>query len=162
MRPTKRDIAQHILANMPEGRNIPEWIKKTSERKDRAKPRKLEEQLQIAICDYLETQKLLYWSTPNHLFRGRQSNEGAFMGYMAQQKRMGLKRGVPDLCVLKNGKLLMMELKAPGGKATPEQQDFMIRAVGAGAICAVVNNLDAAIALVKTLDAFKSPAEISK
>lgn len=152
--PTKLEMAQYHAMNAPFGKMRDEADKQleieTEKRLQRLqKPRKnLEEDLQIACCKFLDLHpRILYWSTPNHLYRGAQSNTGAFMGYMAKQKRMGLKKGVSDLLMyFKNAQgmpvLCAAELKAGSNKADDDQENFL-RAVSAiGGFSGVVKSLD--------------------
>jgi len=59
-----------------------------------------EDNFQIDCVKYLSLfPDIMVWSTPNHLYRGKNTNEGAFLAYMGKQKMMGLRKGVSDLCL---------------------------------------------------------------
>jgi len=50
----------------------------------------------------------------------------------ARLKRMGVKRGVADFIIQCRGKGIALELKAEGGRQTPEQRDFQAEWEAAG------------------------------
>ena len=106
-----------------------------------------EEDLQIACCKFLDLHpRILYWSTPNHLYGGT-GNRGALMGYMAKQKRMGLKKGVSDLLLyFKNAQglpvLCAAELKAGYNKADDDQEKFLRAVSTIGGFSGVIKSLD--------------------
>lgn len=117
--------------------------------KQREQPRKhTEDELQIACCEYLKLHpRILYWSTPNHIFRGANTNNGAFLGYMAKQKRMGLRKGVSDLLMFfrnKDGQptLACAELKAGYNQLSDDQQAFFDQANQRGAYTMKVKSLE--------------------
>ena len=104
-----------------------------------------EETLQRAAVTYLrllENQgKLLFYHPPNG---GRRSkSEGA------RFKAAGVKPGVSDLAfVLPGGQAAFIELKAPGGRLSPSQKDFIERVEGFGALTAVCNTFDQVVEAV--------------
>lgn len=61
-------------------------------------------------------------------------------------------KGVPDIIGLWVRRPLFLEIKKPGGIASPEQKDFIRRARSHGAIAAIVYSYDEA---VRFLDQFK-------
>jgi hypothetical protein len=78
---------------------------------------RLEQNLQIAVVDLLRVALIPpaeFWSTPNGGLRT--PREAALM------KATGQRAGVPDLWVMWPGNLGGIELKAPKGKLSPEQQ----------------------------------------
>lgn len=159
--PTKLEMAQYHAMNAPFGKLRDEADKALEELTEkrlarRAKPRQHhEDDLQIACCKFLDLHpRILYWSTPNHLYRGNQSNNGAFMGYMAKQKRMGLKKGVSDLLMyFKNAQgqpvLCAAELKAGYNKADDDQENFLRAVSSIGGFSGVVKSLDDLQGLIK-------------
>jgi hypothetical protein len=98
-----------------------------------------EEALQRAAVTYLrlleKRGKLLFYHPPNG---GRRSkSEGA------RFKAAGVKPGVSDLAfVLPGGQAAFIELKAPGGRLSPSQKDFIERVEGFGAWTAVCDSLE--------------------
>lgn len=95
-----------------------------------------EEILHRQVASYLNTiPGLLWWATPNQ--RGTRS--AAEMGVL---KAMGVRPGVPDICLIApGGKAAFLELKAPGGKVTPSQAGFMSDALEKGALVGVCYSL---------------------
>lgn len=80
-----------------------------------------EEHLQIALANHLNavelTTKSLKWF---HVPNGGKRNV-----VVAQKlKAQGVKRGVPDACILIPGKVIFIELKAEHGTLSPEQKQF--------------------------------------
>ncbi len=106
-----------------------------------------EADLQVACCQFLNLHpRILYWATPNSTWIGGEMT-GAKMGYLAKQKRMGVRKGVPDICLLfrnKNGAttFCFAELKTPKGSVTEEQDAIMDKANGLGAYTAVVRSIE--------------------
>ena len=99
-----------------------------------------EDNLQKAVVDYLELIEarepgFVFFAVPN---AGKRSFKGA-----AREKAMGLRSGVPDLCIIFGGRPHFIELKAPGSligkrgkpKADPRsvsQKHFQWRLIAAG------------------------------
>jgi len=154
MRPTKRDIAQHILANMPEGRKPPEWCEKAVKRKASPGPRKHpEDDLQVLVYEYLcKLPGTLAWATPNHLLYKKDA-KGGQINRMQRQKSMGLLPGASDLNILFKNKhgatvLCLAELKIKPNSPTPEQIAFMEKGNNCGAYTACCYSLNDVIALL--------------
>ena len=88
-----------------------------------AKP--LERDIQRAILQYLKLRKIFAW---------RNQTTGIY-----DQKRKTFRanqtmKGVPDILgILPGGRFLGIEVKRPGGKLSPEQEQFKIDAIGTGA-----------------------------
>jgi hypothetical protein len=98
-----------------------------------------EDQIQMAIAAALDAAGVLWMHTPNE---GRCSIQEA-----KRRKARGVKAGVPDVLIFTppysyNGAAL--ELKAPKGRASAEQQDWLDRLSDAGWATAVVYGLDEA------------------
>jgi len=66
---------------------------------------------------------------------------------------MGVK-GVPDILGCYRGKLLGIELKAPNGKVSPEQEDFIRRINRAGGLAFVARDLETVIEKLGLQDRF--------
>lgn len=92
-------------------------------------PRKhLEDDLQKAVCQFLDAAlppDAFYFAVPNG---GKRSRVEA-----ARMKGMGVKAGVPDLCIVYRGKSHFIELKSPHGKLTIAQKTTMAALRKAGA-----------------------------
>ncbi len=72
-------------------------------------------------------------------------------------KDEGVTPGVPDIYALHLGQSYFLEMKeAKGGRVSKEQKIMMARLVGAGAICAVANGLEQAIAQLEAWGLLKA------
>ena len=59
------------------------------------------------------------------------------------------KRGMPDLLIMNNGRVLFLELKAPGKKPTAQQESTLHLLRLHGAMAQWASNLDECIALIE-------------
>jgi hypothetical protein len=101
------------------------------------KTMRAEDQLQIAIVDYLtyviQGPKLIH-SIPNEAKRS--AARGGIM------KRMGLVAGVADLVLIYDGRAHYIEVKTDKGVLRPAQSNFAIAAHSAGAAYSVVRSIN--------------------
>lgn len=65
----------------------------------------LEHQVQVAICNYLDLRKVCYFAIPNG---GKRNIITA-----SKLKAEGVKKGVPDLCIIHEGQAFFLEVKRP-------------------------------------------------
>ena len=65
----------------------------------------VEHKVQCAICEYLDILRIFYFAVPNGSYKSKAAAN--------KFKREGLKAGIPDLCILKNGKAYFIEVKKP-------------------------------------------------
>jgi hypothetical protein len=68
----------------------------------------------------------------------------------AIMKGQGVKAGVPDVFVVMKGNVFALELKPPGGRATPAQLEVLRQLKAAGAFCDIAEGLDAALARLES------------
>jgi hypothetical protein len=73
-------------------------------------------------------------------------------------KGLGVRAGVPDVIVIKDGRTYGLELKAEGGRATPKQLESVAAMEAAGAYCAIAEGLDRALACLEAWDILKGRA----
>ncbi len=66
----------------------------------------------------------------------------------AIMKGLGVVAGVPDVIVIHAGRCYALEIKAPGGRATPKQLAAIAALREAGAFTAVAEGLDRALAVL--------------
>lgn len=64
-------------------------------------------------------------------------------------KGMGVKPGMPDVHILHDGRLHMIEFKRQGGRATPIQREMAEILIKAGAFYCLCDSLDEAIAITR-------------
>lgn len=76
----------------------------------------------------------------------------------ARLKAQGVVAGVPDLCILIEGRAHFLELKAPGGSVSERQKFTMRRIRDAGAPTAIANTMEAAFEALTRWGAFKQEA----
>jgi hypothetical protein len=67
----------------------------------------------------------------------------------SQLKAMGTKRGVSDLLFFHNREFFALELKADGGRASPEQMEFQSKFNSTGGYSVIAEGLDEAIRIVE-------------
>jgi ribosomal protein L33 len=78
----------------------------------------------VALAEYLELLKyqgriLAYAHIPNETFTTSWSQK-------SKNKRLGVKKGFPDYCIVFNGKVLFIEMKREhGGVVSPEQKEWL-------------------------------------
>jgi hypothetical protein len=67
----------------------------------------------------------------------------------AIMKGLGVVAGVPDVIVIHEGRVYGLELKAPGGRATPKQLAAIAAMETAGAYTCIAENLDRALEVLE-------------
>ena len=102
-----------------------------------------EDQIQEAVVAHLRTRGVpgvVWWHTPN----GAQLGGNRFAQMKALMKR-GFRKGVADLILVHRKKVFALELKAPGGRATDDQMEFLGDMERAGAYTCKAEGLDEAL-----------------
>jgi hypothetical protein len=105
-------VTQHLTS--AQFREISKPVKKP-----RARP---EYDLHCAVVEYIHS----VWPTnlAHHAANGEIRNKAT----AARLKRMGVRRGVPDLCIpYGRGRTLWLEIKASKGRTSPQQEAFIER-----------------------------------
>lgn len=97
----------------------------------------LEKEIQLAICDYLALKRLFFWRQ-NTAPTVQKKDTGWFFRKMPKHAR----RGVPDIIVVRKGTVIFLEVKRPGGKLSPDQEDFRADCAREGVQYYVVTSLD--------------------
>jgi hypothetical protein len=75
-------------------------------------PKELEHEVQKAICKYLDLKKIFYFAVPNGGHR--------HIKVASKLKSEGVKAGIPDLCILKDGRAYFIEVKRPKTVDSPK------------------------------------------
>ena len=99
-----------------------------------------EQRIQRAVVQHLKcrgVKGLVFVHVPNGGYR--QPIEAAIF------KGLGVRAGVSDLLLWHSGKSYALELKAPGGRATESQLQFLADMERAGACTCLAEGLDAAL-----------------
>ena len=97
-----------------------------------------EDDLQIAVMQWLDlmanAHSFIAWHVPNG---GKRNKREA-----ARLKGMGVKAGIPDVHILKDGRLYLIELKAGRGVLSELQKQRIERLIVCGALCITCRSLD--------------------
>lgn len=100
---------------------------------------------QMRVVEWLEGQGYKYTSVPNSTFTKSWKQK-------ARNDLLGLRSGFPDLIVIGNGKMCCPEMKKKkGGRATPNQLEWVKALTEAGIPAKVCNGADEAIAFIKSV-----------
>lgn len=96
-----------------------------------------EHQLQRAFAQYLDRALPpdAWWTSIDSAGRGPIAG--------AKMKARGVRKGLLDALILWRDETIWFELKSAKGRVTPEQRDFMNRALMAGHACYVIRNVEA-------------------
>lgn len=110
-----------------------------------------EAQIQAAVIQHLAQRGapgIVYFAPCNE---GKRTPAAA-----AYLRKLGMLPGVADLCIIVPGKpVLFLELKAKGGKPTPEQDAFGIAATLAGHGWTCIDNIDDALVMLESWGAIR-------
>lgn len=99
-----------------------------------------EQEIHMAVCNHLRmrsTAGVFWFHVPNGGKR--------HIAEAVKFKALGVVAGVPDLLILKGGKLHALELKAAKGRLTPSQRIVLAHMENCGAETAVAHSLDEAL-----------------
>ena len=77
---------------------------------------------QSKLCTWLDYKKLLYFAVPNGIFL--KDKRTAFK-IISKMKAEGMKKGVPDIAIFLEKKLLFIEMKTKTGTTTKEQKEWI-------------------------------------
>lgn len=153
---TIRDLKASFMSQAPASglAYTPKLMKQTAPAERTGKNKTPEADLQIACCQLLDLKyrHILWWATPNSTWVGDKTS-GAKLNYLAKLKRMGQKRGMPDLNLLFRNRhgattFCFAELKSAKGVVSNEQKSIMDRANGLGAFTAIVKSIEDLEALI--------------
>jgi len=114
-------------------------------------PDPLEFDIQIQLVQYLTlaapSRGFLFFSSPNEGMGNARGGGG--IARMLKLKSMGLRSGVADLVIVKDGHVYFLELKRRLGKQSANQLIFEADAIRAGADYAVAHSFDEAVNILK-------------
>lgn len=92
---------------------------------------------------------LIAWHTPNGAYLGgKRSRKGVAIAG-AIMKGLGVRAGVSDIIAVHESKIFALELKAPGGRPTEAQLEFISDMERAGAFTCVAEGLDQALGVLE-------------
>jgi len=85
-----------------------------------------ESQIQIQVADWLRLHEasggFIFFAVPNEGMG--KAKTGAGLGRMARLKRMGLRPGVADIVIIKDGRAYFLEMKTVTGELSDNQAIF--------------------------------------
>lgn len=103
-----------------------------------------EQQIHQAVADHLRQRGrpgIVWWHTNNNI--GGRGRKFYIQGAIA--KSLGVRAGVADLVMLHDGKFFALELKAPGGRPSVAQLEFIADIEAAGGFTCIAEGIDEAI-----------------
>jgi len=113
------------------------------------KRKTLERDIHRAVASHLHRRAkngVVWWHTPN---APRNEIAGAIL------KRMGMRAGVSDFILFHNKELFALELKAPGGRPSEAQLEFISDINAAGGYGVVAEGLDQALECLNLWGVFR-------
>ena len=102
-----------------------------------------EHQIQSSLCDYLMAHGIVYFAVPNAAVRSAAT--------AVHMQREGMVAGAPDLVLCRNGRVLFLELKRPGGRMSPAQLDMQEAMLATGMKYEIAFGIDEAIEKVNSV-----------
>lgn len=117
-----------------------------------------EQAIHKAVIKHLKSRAapgVVYWHTANNIPMG--GKHAARLGGL--MKAMGVRAGVSDIVALHNGEFFALELKAPGGRPTESQLEFLAAVNRAGGYGVVAESFDAAILCLEHWGLLKGTAQ---
>ena len=108
-----------------------------------------EDALQAALADLLRRcakHGVVWWHTPNGARLGGKSAAATWK----RLEKFGARAGVSDLVLFHEANLFVMELKAPGGRATEHQLQFIDDVREQGGFTAVCDSFERAVACLNS------------
>lgn len=106
---------------------------------------RIEDQIQRTVIQHLRERGergIVYWHTPNG--GHRRKTEAAIL------KGLGVRPGVSDIIAIHRGRIFALELKAPEGRPTESQMEFISDLNAAGGFGCIATGLDQAIKCLET------------
>ena len=88
---------------------------------------------------------VVFWHTPNGAALGGKRNRKGISIQGSIMKGLDVRPGVSDIVALHAGRFFALELKAPGGRPTEAQCEFLADVARAGGFTAVAEGIDAAL-----------------
>ena len=102
-----------------------------------------EQELHIQVADYLNM------ALGPQTFWHHSPLEGKHkVQYRVKQRRLGAKKGFPDILIIHRGRPILIELKTATGRVSDAQKECHKQLMLAGAVVKVIRNLDDLIEFV--------------
>lgn len=106
-----------------------------------------EQEIHKAVAAHLRQRGapgVLWWHSPNGAHYGKRNRKGAAI-QGAIMKGLGVRAGVSDIVALHKGMFYALELKAPGGRPTEAQLEFISDVRANGGFTCVAEGLNEAL-----------------
>ena len=119
------------------------------------KRNRIEDQIQRAVIQHLRERGapgIVFWHTPNG--GHRRKTEAAIL------KGLGVRAGVSDIIIIHKSRVFALELKAPEGRPTESQMQFISDLNAAGGFGCIVEGLDKAIKVLETWGLLRGQASL--
>jgi hypothetical protein len=116
--------------------------------------RRIEQAYHRTILQHLKARGvpgLFYWHTPSGAYFGS-ARQGAIW------KSLGWLSGLPDLFLVRDGRLYALELKSEGGRTSDAQLEVLDKLRQAGAMVTVAAGIDAALRTLENWGLLKGRA----
>ena len=95
----------------------------------------------VQLLELFHAPGVVFFHCPNGEFRSKRT--------AARLKRMGVRKGVADLClVLPDGKAAFLELKSSSGRQSPDQRAFHSEVTASGGLYGVANSPESVRAIL--------------
>jgi len=111
-----------------------------------------EDDIQKAVADHLRARRapgVVWWHTPNGMKLGGRRNRRGVSIQGARLNGLGVRSGVSDIIAVHAGRVYALELKAPGGRASDNQLEFLADMEKAGAFTCLCEGLDPALRVLE-------------
>jgi hypothetical protein len=112
-----------------------------------------EQEIQKAVVAHLRQRGapgIVFWHTPNGAYLGGKRNRKGVAIRGGIMKGLGVRAGVSDIIAVHRSKIFALELKAPDGRPTESQLEFIADMERAGAFTCVAEGLDRALAVLES------------
>ena len=119
--------------------------------------KRVEDAIHRTVVEHLRTRgvpNMVFFHVPNG---GKRSKVEA-----AILKGFGVRAGVSDLIIIHRGRVYALELKAPNGRPTKEQMQFMSDLNLAGGFGCIAEGLDQAICVLECWGLLRGKASIGR
>lgn len=107
-----------------------------------------EQAIHKAVVSHLRQRSMpgvVFWHTPNGAMLGGKRNRKGVSIQGAIMKGLGVRAGVSDIVAVHDGKFFALELKAPGGRPTEAQLQFLADVDKAGGFTGIAEGIDEAM-----------------
>ena len=122
----------------------------------------IQQQIVNALSMYASKNNFVFFSIPNEGFMLAISKADKKSRYatMMTLKKMGLTPGVPDICIVKDGKAYFMEVKTKDGSLSKVQKIIIRKIISTRTPVMIVRSVKEALVAMKELKIIDSMTEV--